>query len=220
MSSRFNILRFFSSSLLDGCNSLYFIFACWILESNFILPTSDKSYRSLLKNKFWNKFSAASFVGGSPGRIILYISTSASILSDEGSILKVFDMYAPLSKSFTNRTLILSILFSIRCSMSSAVKISLAAANISPVSSSIISCDNILLSKYSIGTINESVDDFFISFTCLAVIRLPLSAIIFFPSLISKDAVSPLNLSGISFIFIDFFDKLNSFVSKNKFSIS
>ena len=106
------------------------------------------------------------------------------------------------------------------CSMSSAVKISLAAANISPVSSSIISCDNILLSKYSIGTTNESVDDFFISFTCLAVIRLPLSAIIFLPSLISKDAVSPLNLSGISFIFIDLFDKLNSFVSKNKSSIS
>ena len=37
---------------------------------NFIRPTEDRSYRSRLKNKLKNKFSADSFVGGSPGRII------------------------------------------------------------------------------------------------------------------------------------------------------
>ena len=38
---------------------------------NFILPTSDRSYLSGLKNRLWNKVVAASFVGGSPGLIIL-----------------------------------------------------------------------------------------------------------------------------------------------------
>ena len=37
---------------------------------NFIRPTGDRSYRSVLKNRFANRFSAASFVGGSPGRIM------------------------------------------------------------------------------------------------------------------------------------------------------
>ncbi len=38
---------------------------------NFILPTGERSYLSEEKNKFSNKFSADSFVGGSPGLIIL-----------------------------------------------------------------------------------------------------------------------------------------------------
>ena len=66
---------------------------------NFILPTSDKSYLSGLKNKFLNKVSAESLVGGSPGLIILYISTRASNLFDVGSILSVFAIYGPFSNS-------------------------------------------------------------------------------------------------------------------------
>ena len=38
---------------------------------NFILPTSERSYLSALKNKFSNRRVAASLVGGSPGLIIL-----------------------------------------------------------------------------------------------------------------------------------------------------
>ena len=37
------------------------------LEFNFTLPTSDKSYLSLLKYKFLNTSSAISIVGASPG---------------------------------------------------------------------------------------------------------------------------------------------------------
>ena len=47
------------------------------LELNFILPTADKSYLSSDWNKLVNSCVAASFVGGSPGRIILYISIKA-----------------------------------------------------------------------------------------------------------------------------------------------
>ena len=63
-----------------------------ILLLNFILPTSDKSYLSGLKKRFWKRFSDESLVGGSPGRIILYISTSASSFEDDGSILREFEM--------------------------------------------------------------------------------------------------------------------------------
>ena len=42
-----------------------------ILLLNFILPTSERSYRSGLKKRLVNKFSDASLVGGSPGLIIL-----------------------------------------------------------------------------------------------------------------------------------------------------
>ena len=38
---------------------------------NFILPTSERSYLSSLKNKLLKRVSAESFVGGSPGLIIL-----------------------------------------------------------------------------------------------------------------------------------------------------
>ena len=46
----------------------------------FTRPTEDRSYLSESKNRPWNKASAVSKVGGSPGRITLYISTSASSL--------------------------------------------------------------------------------------------------------------------------------------------
>ena len=59
---------------------------------NFILPTSDKSYLSALKNKFSNRRVAASFVGGSPGRIILYISAKASRFVAVVSDLNVSEM--------------------------------------------------------------------------------------------------------------------------------
>ena len=45
----------------------------------FNLPTDDKSYLSLLKNKLLKRFSAVSIVGGSPGLKIL--NTSKSNLS-------------------------------------------------------------------------------------------------------------------------------------------
>ena len=70
---------------------------------NFILPTSDKSYLSWLKNRFSNTVSAESLVGGSPGLIILYISTNASSLFDVGSTLNVSEIYEPLSSSFINK---------------------------------------------------------------------------------------------------------------------
>ena len=50
------------------------------LEFIFNLPTEDKSYLSLLKNKLLNKSSAVSIVGGSPGLNILNISNKASSL--------------------------------------------------------------------------------------------------------------------------------------------
>ena len=50
------------------------------LEFIFNLPTEDKSYLSLLKNKLLNKSSAVSIVGGSPGLRILNISNRASSL--------------------------------------------------------------------------------------------------------------------------------------------
>ena len=59
---------------------------------NFILPTSERSYLSSLKNKLLNNVSAESLVGGSPGLIILYISTRASSLFEVGSDLSVFEI--------------------------------------------------------------------------------------------------------------------------------
>ena len=79
-------------SCLSKTCGLSFFASSLSLLSNFILPTSDKSYLSSLKNKLLNKVSAESFVGGSPGLIILYISTKASNLLVVGSALKVFDM--------------------------------------------------------------------------------------------------------------------------------
>ena len=66
---------------------------------NFILPTADKSYFSGLKNKFSKSKVAASFVGGSPGRIILYISAKASRLVAVVSALSVSEIYGPDSNS-------------------------------------------------------------------------------------------------------------------------
>ena len=59
---------------------------------NFILPTAERSYFSGLKNKFSKSKVAASFVGGSPGRIILYISARASKFVAVVSALKVSEI--------------------------------------------------------------------------------------------------------------------------------
>ena len=49
-------------------------------EFNFTLPTSDKSYLSLLKYKLLKTSCAISIVGGSPGLSTLYKSFNASFL--------------------------------------------------------------------------------------------------------------------------------------------
>ena len=66
---------------------------------NFIRPTAVRSYLSGEKNRLENKFSAASLVGGSPGRIIRYISTSASSLLFAGSTFRVSEIQGPQSRS-------------------------------------------------------------------------------------------------------------------------
>ena len=63
------------------------------------LPTADKSYLSLSKKRLLNKASAVSGAGGSPGRITLYISTSASSLEAFLSIAKVFLIHGPTDLS-------------------------------------------------------------------------------------------------------------------------
>ena len=58
-------------------------------ELSFTLPTSDKSYLSLLKYRFLNTSSAISDDGASPGLKTLYMSFKASILSVFLSIFRV-----------------------------------------------------------------------------------------------------------------------------------
>ena len=58
-------------------------------EFNFTLPTSERSYLSLLKYKFLKTSSAISTVGASPGLNTLYISFRASVLFVFLSIFKV-----------------------------------------------------------------------------------------------------------------------------------
>ena len=101
---------------------------------NFIRPTSERSYLSWLKNKFSNNVSAESFVGGSPGLIILYISTRASNLFDVGSTRKVSDMYEPLSNSLINKQWTSEMLFSLSNSITSLEISVLASTSTSPVS--------------------------------------------------------------------------------------
>ena len=125
-----------SSSLriLSPCNS-----SIPSLLLNFILPTAERSYLSGLKKRLLNNVVAASFVGGSPGRIILYISTRASISFVVESALRVSAMYGPDSISFMYRVSI-----SLRFNSSKTGKDSssinvLASMTISPVDLSRIS---------------------------------------------------------------------------------
>ena len=93
----------FITSMMSCLSKIWgfsFLSSNFNLLLNFILPTSDKSYLSSLKNRLLNSVSAESLVGGSPGLIILYISTNASNLLEVGSTLNVFDIYGPLSSSF------------------------------------------------------------------------------------------------------------------------
>ena len=78
-----------SASKMPGTSFTESIFN---LLLNFILPTSERSYLSGLKNRFWNSCSAESLVGGSPGLIILYISTKASSLLEVESTLSVVEI--------------------------------------------------------------------------------------------------------------------------------
>ena len=158
---------------------------------NFILPTSERSYLSSLKNKLLNKVSAESFVGGSPGLIILYISTKASILLDVGSTLNVLDIYGPLTNSLMYKHLISVIPFSLICSKASS-SISVFAFKsgsrlflffISPVSLSIFSSSVLekISSAKTLPIKNSSERDISLAFElvnsliCLAVILLPAS---------------------------------------------
>ena len=63
------------------------------------LPTADKSYLSLSKNKPLKSASAVSGAGGSPGRITRYISTKASSLEAFLSKANVFLIQGPTDLS-------------------------------------------------------------------------------------------------------------------------
>ena len=104
---------------------------------NFILPTPERSYLSALKNKFSNNRVAASFVGGSPGRIILYISASASKFVAVVSALRVSEIYGPDSSSLIYKTLISFIFASSKAAKKSSSIKELHANKTSPEVSSI-----------------------------------------------------------------------------------
>ena len=97
------------------------------------LPTSDKSYLSLSKNKLLNKPEALSTVGGSPGLRILYISNRADVLSKDLSTAKVF-LTKGLKLTLSIRRTGISLIFSIsNLDNNSSVISSPASAKISPV---------------------------------------------------------------------------------------
>ena len=71
----------------------------------------------MIKNRFWNNCSAESLVGGSPGLIILYISTKASNRFEVGSARNVVDMYGPLSSSLMYKVCSSDMLASLKTSI-------------------------------------------------------------------------------------------------------
>ena len=96
----------FITSMMSALSKIFgvsFSSSILSLRLNFILPTSERSYLSELKKRLLNNVSAESFVGGSPGLIILYISTKASNLFEVGSALSVSEIYGPLSSSLIYR---------------------------------------------------------------------------------------------------------------------
>ena len=128
-----------------------------------------------MKNKLLNKVSAESLVGGSPGLIILYISTRASNLLDVGSALSVFEIYGPLSNSLINKHEISLILFSFKASRT-ASSISVFATNkTSPVSLLKMSFERTLPKRNCSSNVISLTFAFDNSFICLAVILLPAS---------------------------------------------
>ena len=92
------------------------------LELIFNLPTDDKSYLSLLKNKLLNKSSAVSIVGGSPGLKILNTSNKASSLDLALSSCSELLIYDPISiLSIFKISILFNLLFSIKFKNSSSI---------------------------------------------------------------------------------------------------
>ena len=164
---------------------------------NFILPTSERSYLSSLKKRLLNSVSAESLVGGSPGLIILYISTKASSLFEVGSALSVLDIYGPLSNSLINKQEISFTLFSFSDSITTSSISVFATKRTSPVSLLKISLDRTFPIKNSSARVISLTFALDNSLICLAVILLPASTYTLLLTFRSTGSVSPLNLSGI-----------------------
>ena len=119
--------------------------------------------------------SAESLVGGSPGLIILYISTNASSLFEVGSTLKVFDIYGPLSNSLIYKQEISCTLFSLSASSTTSSISVFAAKSTSPVSLLKISFDSTFPIKNSSAKVISFTLELDNSLICLPVILLPAS---------------------------------------------
>ena len=106
---------------------------------NFRRPTREKSYLRGSKNMPLNSAVAVSSVGGSPGRILRYISISASCGVLIVSRLSVWLSTEPRSSRSANKTRI-SAIFNSSTELSAAgVSSLLASSNISPVAVSTMS---------------------------------------------------------------------------------
>ena len=144
-----------------------------------------------------NSVSAESLVGGSPGLIILYISTKASSLFEVGSALSVLDIYGPLSNSLINKQEISFTLFSLSDSITTSSISVFATKRTSPVSLLKISLDRTFPIKNSSARVISLTFALDNSLICLAVILLPASTYTLLLTFRSTGSVSPLNLSGI-----------------------
>ena len=187
--------RISSISRIPGVSLIDSIFS---LRLNFILPTSERSYLSALKNRFWNNCSAESLVGGSPGLIILYISTRASSLLDVGSALNVVEIYGPLSNSFIYRHCNSDTFASFKDSIVVWSISVFAGTSTSPVSVLKTSFARTFPNRKSSATFREVILARSNSRTCLAVILLFASTITLVFILRSTGNVCPLSLEGIS----------------------
>ena len=172
-----------------------FLSSSFSLQLSFILPTSERSYLSSEKNKLLNKTSVDSFVGGSPGLNILYMSISASALLLLGSFLRVSARKDPLSIVLVY-TILNDSIFDSKSFLRIGFSISVFASNkISPVAVS-------TMSSARICPINSSELTFIIFDFCFeksaatfALILLP--EITSFPATsIEKSNAFPLSSSG------------------------
>ena len=150
-----------------------------------------------MKKRLLNNVSAESLVGGSPGLIILYISTKASSLFEVGSALSVLDIYGPLSNSLINKQEISFTLFSFSDSITTSSISVFATKRTSPVSLLKISLDRTFPIKNSSARVISFTFALDNSLICLAVILLPASTYTLLLTFRSTGSVSPLNLSGI-----------------------
>ena len=165
------------------------------------LPTSDKSYLSLSKNRLVNRFVALSTVGGSPGLNILYISKRADVLSKDLSTAKVFRTKGLKFTLSIRRTGISSIFSTSNDANNSSVISSPASAKISPVEKLTISSE-INFPNISSFEIYKSLTLSFWS-RVLFVIFFPDSIItlLFFASIRSYTALEPFKFSEIKGFF-------------------